>query len=412
MLDAQTTLDEKLNYSLVPLSTEPIPITNSTSLTPFEITTSILGFRVTESKQKMKTEYANMAATERKKLLADENTKKEMFSTELTTTIVYYPGKNFHALEHALENTNEDSTLFIACPALQGQLPDRENELTEGSISAISSHLQSCKFNGNVVLTHLPNDLIHCVDEKSDTMEIGECDLLSYASCRINSINRQKLSVLPYRTKYETMVINSRVSTYKAEPCQYKPIEFEELPQSEWKIQEFIGFIGNSARKVKIFDRLKKEHPNGFELAYLWYNEQGQEIIVTRKTALRIFEDSYEHFFKQNPRILDWLCETASDVYDYDVKNCDASFDYDAQDGHIQDIAVRRVVCKRFNRDFKGKRLVQVRGYKSEAYVLNPGQIPFHIPNNIRKPEAEVAFLLKGSLESWWQSNKIVVTKI
>jgi hypothetical protein len=53
---------------------------------------------------------------------------------------------------------------------------------------------------------------------------------------------------------------------------------------------------------------------------------------------------------------------------------------------------------------------VQIRGLDSEAYVLNPGLVPFHRPELICQPEWESDWCQPGSVESFWQSNKVVIT--
>ncbi|MAF99327.1 MAG: hypothetical protein CMH61_01825, partial [Nanoarchaeota archaeon] len=73
----------------------------------------------------------------------------------------------------------------------------------------------------------------------------------------------------------------------------------------------------------------------------------------------------------------------------------------------LQDIAVRRVL-RRLGRHFEGDHLVQIRGHKSEGYVLNPGQVPFHKPELIL-PSERKRWWKEGSVEAFYQHNKILV---
>ncbi len=122
------------------------------------------------------------------------------------------------------------------------------------------------------------------------------------------------------------------------------------------------------------------------------------------------YENSYFEFMKNNKPILDWLINTAKDVYDNDISNINSKTDYSIQETkstHIQDIAVRRVI-QRMNLEFKGQELIQIRGKDSRGYMLNPGKIPFYKPEFILKPERN-GWWDKDSIEDFWQSNKIIL---
>ncbi|HOU94965.1 MAG TPA: hypothetical protein PLU22_28135, partial [Polyangiaceae bacterium] len=58
-------------------------------------------------------------------------------------------------------------------------------------------------------------------------------------------------------------------------------------------------------------------------------------------------------------------------------------------------------------RRFQGTELVRIRGRGSAGYRLNPGVVPFHAPEAILKPEL-VGWWQPGSIESFWQSNKVL----
>ena len=56
---------------------------------------------------------------------------------------------------------------------------------------------------------------------------------------------------------------------------------------------------------------------------------------------------------------------------------------------------------------FRGDHLVEIRGRDSEGFRLNPGQIPFHLPEMIVQPE-QTGWWEPGSVESFWQANKVL----
>jgi len=108
---------------------------------------------------------------------------------------------------------------------------------------------------------------------------------------------------------------------------------------------------------------------------------------------------------------LQWLIETACDVYDNSDSNILSELNYAIQESHsthLQDISVRRCVIMRLGKEFNGNHLVEIRGHNSEGYALNPGQVAFHLPHMIMQPEFKDDWMNLGSIESFWQSNKIV----
>jgi len=152
------------------------------------------------------------------------------------------------------------------------------------------------------------------------------------------------------------------------------------------------GFFG--ADKPAIITKLNAWFgENNWQLGYLIEGK-----IVSREEVLRLYEDAYVEYFKANLNDLAWLLSEASDVYDNALSNV-GRMDYNDQetpDSHYQDIAIRRAV-QRLGQTFKGNRLIQVRGPRSEGYFLNPGFVPFHKPELIMQPQ----------LAGWWKPNSI-----
>lgn len=105
-----------------------------------------------------------------------------------------------------------------------------------------------------------------------------------------------------------------------------------------------------------------------------------KDAFIDRDEALTLYEEAYFQHFTSNPDDLDWICETASDVYDIAPSNIESGLDCHKQECraiHLRDIAVRRCL-ERLGRTFEGDHLVQIRGHDSEGFRLNPGQVPFH----------------------------------
>ena len=137
--------------------------------------------------------------------------------------------------------------------------------------------------------------------------------------------------------------------------------------------------------------------------------------------ACRLYEDAYFEYFKQRPELLEYLLEVALDVYDDDPSNVESGLDYSKRGDfrtHIQDIAIRNCL-KRFGREFRGDRLIQIRdriGDHPLSLALSPGQVPFHKPELISHPDNLVeikakAWWLPSSVEDFYQRAKRLVVR-
>lgn len=136
---------------------------------------------------------------------------------------------------------------------------------------------------------------------------------------------------------------------------------------------------------------------------------------IDRDGIVMLYEDAYYFFFKSHPDALERLLKDASDVYDDAPSNVTSGLDYDKQETdrtHLQDISIRRVVI-RLGRAFTGKQLVQIRdtqGSHPLSVTLSPGQVPFHMPELIKQPEA-TGWWKPGTVESFYQSNRVLQVK-
>ena len=174
----------------------------------------------------------------------------------------------------------------------------------------------------------------------------------------------------------------------------------------EWAILGRPGYAGRK-KKLRRSEIQKIFRDGNWQIAHLIDDK-----LTSREEALEFFEESYYQYFVNNPEILDWLILTAKDVFDTAESNIDSKCDYSIQEteaAHLNDIAIRRVL-KRLGKEFKGDKLLQIHGENSEGFFLTTGEIPFHRPDLILKPQIK-GWWKKNSIESFWQSNKVLAVK-
>ena len=107
-----------------------------------------------------------------------------------------------------------------------------------------------------------------------------------------------------------------------------------------------------------------------WRLAYRWADRT-----LVYHDALQLYEDAYMAHLQSNPNLVEWICATASDVYDNAESNVESGLDYRIQETgatHLQDIAVRRCLM-RLGRWFRGRKLLEIRGRQSEGGCLTQG---------------------------------------
>ena len=173
-----------------------------------------------------------------------------------------------------------------------------------------------------------------------------------------------------------------------------------------WAIIGRPGYAGKK-KQLRRLELQEKFGEGNWKIAHLVDNN-----LLSREEALVYFEDSYLYFFQNNPEILDWLVSTAKDVYDNNLTNIKSGLNYliqETPDSHLQDIAIRRVL-KRLNRIFSGNNFLQIRE-ECEGSILSTGQVPFYKPDLILQPQLK-GWWSKNSIESFWQSNKVLAIKI
>ena len=189
------------------------------------------------------------------------------------------------------------------------------------------------------------------------------------------------------------------------------------LSQEDWKLVDNTspGYVGK--RRNDLWAKRDAKYGEGnwqtvwlVEGNYLEYEE-----------ACRLYEEAYFEYFKRRPELLEHLLEVASNVYDDEPSNVESGFDYSKRGElrtHIQDIAIRNCV-KRFGREFKGDKLIQIRdriGVHPLSLALSPGQVPFHradllsSPDNLEEIRAK-AWWLPASVEDFYQRAKRLVVR-
>ncbi|KAF0984930.1 hypothetical protein FDP41_000829 [Naegleria fowleri] len=374
-----------------------------------------IGYSIIEKKRKLKTEFLEQVKTlkahEKKQFMQDDL----KFSIEefIHFSIVKQVLPNERVFECNREILRNSSILCIGCSQFQSYLgyncdtlSQKENQPPSEStlnIESLNYHILN-SFNGNVlILTHLPRSL--CL--------YGECDMYCYLIPRIPPQQRNKLKLLTYRLKRH-QVENCPYTLEQIRNIQkerkWVDYETEYLDMDQYEFRERGVYFGGGEQKRKKLDSLFKKYPQGFITAYKYKDKY-----ISRSSAFSLYEDGYYEFLKNHPQLLDYICDTCCDIYDTEPSNIESGYDYEQQDSkekgtHLQDVAVRRAL-KRLGREFKGTQLLQLRGYKSPLYFLNPCVIPFHERENIIQPEIIEEFMFKQSVESFWQSNKVILTK-
>lgn len=175
---------------------------------------------------------------------------------------------------------------------------------------------------------------------------------------------------------------------------------------SEWQTVGRTGYLGakRDEKRKECDEKYGKEN-----WRVVW---KIKNVYVGESGAYALYEDAYFEFFRKHPDILTRLISEASDVYDDSLSNVNCGLDYALQETnrtHLQDIAIRRSLI-RLGVWFKGKIPVQIRdkiGVSQLSMTLSPGQVPFHIPEIIEKPELQ-GWWGNSSVESFYQSNKLL----
>lgn len=180
------------------------------------------------------------------------------------------------------------------------------------------------------------------------------------------------------------------------------------MQSTQWQTVARPGYLGKKRDEVRA--RWDAEYGEGrWRLAYSWTG-----LVIDRALALQIYEDGYYEFFRRDPDAAGWLTSVASDVYDTAPSNA-GQLDYERQEtpnNHVHDVAIRRSLL-RLGRRFRGDHLVHVRWEGTEGFFLNPGVVPFHLPDAIEQQPIEDhggkgQWWGRGTIEDFYQRNKVL----
>ncbi len=170
-----------------------------------------------------------------------------------------------------------------------------------------------------------------------------------------------------------------------------------------WETAGRVGYLGRSRdRRFREFDR--DFRPGRWRLRW----EVDGRILDLSEVG-RLSEESYLMLLARVPELLDRLTSRARDVYGNAPSNVRSGRDYAVQERktpHLVDIVLRNVLF-RLDREFAGKRLIQVGGRAGEFVELNPGGVPFHRPEWILQPALRGPWMPE-SVECVWHSNLVV----
>lgn len=178
------------------------------------------------------------------------------------------------------------------------------------------------------------------------------------------------------------------------------------MSERQWTDAGRPGYFGR--RRDEKIAALNAEHGAGnWRLAWKWGLGGRGFFCACRE----FYEESYFAFFLLRPDEVDFVC-SFGEVIDCAPSNVSSGLDYARQESyatHIQDIAVRSVL-RRLGRWFEGPTdsLLTIRGPESNGARFNPGRIPFAWPNMILAPSLAPKWADPGSVEDFWQSNKIL----
>lgn len=292
----------------------------------------------------------------------------------------------------------EAEILVTECSYIFGSLEyDPEDESTLGEKDVTHGHVRPLMrrlsgFKGKTLaLCHLP-------------ITFQNIDIRAFLLPRIPAHLRDKMMVLPYQDE-PALSIPYKAPKPELTDCP-ELLPWRELDMERWELKERAPYFGG--RKKQLIAEIQ-ERCGDFRIAY-----EFEGAVIERESALQLYEDAYYFFLKRQPELLDWLVQTAAEVYDTEPENVASGLDYGAQQAskptHLQDIAIRRVL-RRLGRRFEGSELLEIRGIRSRGYVLNPGVVPFHRQECIQQPVWSATWAVPGSVESFWQSNKVIVVR-
>jgi len=190
-----------------------------------------------------------------------------------------------------------------------------------------------------------------------------------------------------------------------------------------WINKDRPGFFGRN--RDKIIAGYNQEYGEGLwrlMLAAVPDDGYSATVMYDFESACKSFyEYSYYEYLRDHVEMVDELCKY-SECYDNAETNVKSGFDYTVQEAfstHIQDIAVRNAL-KRLGRSFaKEGPLLKIRGgavsiggTMNLGEALSPANVPYHDVGDIIQPSKCPIWANEGSVEDFWQSNKVLQVKV
>lgn len=180
-----------------------------------------------------------------------------------------------------------------------------------------------------------------------------------------------------------------------------------------WRVVERPGYFGR--RRDMRIAAFNADHGEGqWKLA--WYGPKGggSHFHTFESACKHFYEASYTLWFYKNLEEVDTIC-TYGECIDNAPTNVQSGLDYAKQEAfstHIQDIAVRNVLAT-LGRKFEGPKdkILVIRSKDSEGYKYGPGNIPFFDADFILQPSKCPSWSKEGTVEDFWQSNKVLMVK-
>ncbi len=176
-----------------------------------------------------------------------------------------------------------------------------------------------------------------------------------------------------------------------------------------WRNEGRPGFFGRR-RDEKIRHLNEKFGPGNWRLVWT----DGRRELEFLDACREFYEEAYFRHLSGRPDDLDFIC-SFGECIDNAPTNVSCGCDYSRQEAfstHIQDIAVRNVL-RRLGLAFRGAldNILVIRTPDDNGYRFGPGNIPYHEPDTIVQPSLHPSWAGKGSVEDFWQSNKILQVK-
>jgi len=168
--------------------------------------------------------------------------------------------------------------------------------------------------------------------------------------------------------------------------------------------------LRTQARREEIRQLNEEFGPGNWRLVWV----DGQRELEFLDACREFYEEAYFRHLSARPDDLDFIC-SFGECIDNAPTNVSCGCDYSKQETfstHIQDIAVRNVL-RRLGRSFNGPAgsILVIRTRDDNGWRFGPGNIPYYESSVIIQPSLRPWWARQGSVEDFWQSNKVLQVK-